>query len=68
MTFEAEWGWPGEANATLTYEISGLDDGAVNTASTRIEGTQYEVQEHFVGIPGCDPEAIVVTPTLFRAD
>jgi hypothetical protein len=68
VTFEVEWGWPGEAFGTLTYEIRGLDDGATNIASTAIVGTQYEIQRHVVGIPTCDPETITVVPTLFRAD
>jgi hypothetical protein len=68
VTIEVEWGWQGNPFGTLTYEIRGLDDGAVNTASTSIMGTQYEVQSHFVSIPTCDPETIIVVPTLFRAD
>ena len=65
---EIEWGWSGDATGTLTYEIRGLDDGAVNVASTAILGDQYEVQSHRVSIPTCDPETITVVPTLFRAD
>ena len=57
VEFTIEWGWPGEAQGTLIYEIGGLDDGATEVGNTEIEGTESGVQEHFVGIPTCDPES-----------
>ena len=69
VRFEVLWGWDGEAFGTLTYEIRGLDDGAVDIATTEIVGTQFGVQEHFVGIPTCDPlSTIEVVPVRFRAE
>jgi hypothetical protein len=68
VEFEVRWGWPGEAYGTLTYEIRGLDDGAVNIDTTEIVGTEFQVNSHFVGIPSCDPDSIIVVPTRFRSD
>lgn len=67
VEFEVLWGWDGEAHGTLTYEISGLDDGAVDISTTEIVGTEFYVNSHFVGIPSCDPALITVVPTRFRA-